>query len=97
MHRQTVRKIGNSEGIIIPKAFLEALGLLPGQEVSLEILGGQLVLKPAQSKYKLEDLVASMSEENEHPEMLSGALLGEEVVEYKENIAEEVKTNVTKK
>ena len=97
MYTQTVRKIGNSEGIIIPKAFLETLGLSPGKEVGLEVVGGQLILKPIQARYNLEDLVAQMSDENEHPETSSGRLVGEEVIEYEENVCEEKKQNVSKK
>lgn len=85
MYTQTIRKIGNSEGIIIPKPFLSTLGLAPGQEVELEIIGGQLVLKPViKGKYLLEDLVAQMSDDNEYPETFLGSLVGEEVVEYEE-------------
>lgn len=97
MYTQTVRKIGNSEGVIIPKAFLEALGLSPGKEVGLEIVGGQLVLRPIQARYNLKDLVAQMSDENEHPETFLGGLVGDEVVEYEESTSEEKKQNASKR
>jgi antitoxin MazE len=40
-------KIGNSQGIRIPKLFLEQTGL--GDEVEIEIVDDQIVIKPATS------------------------------------------------
>lgn len=42
----TIRKIGNSEGIIIPKEVLDRLGLKAGDSVALDEESGRLVLKP---------------------------------------------------
>jgi putative addiction module antidote len=42
----TIRKIGNSEGIIIPREVLDRLGLKAGDNVTLAEEAGQLVLKP---------------------------------------------------
>ncbi|NVP54413.1 AbrB/MazE/SpoVT family DNA-binding domain-containing protein [Mycoplana rhizolycopersici] len=42
----TVRKIGNSEGIIIPKEVLERLGVKAGDELTLTEDNGQLTLVP---------------------------------------------------
>lgn len=41
----TIRKIGNSEGIIIPKEVLDRMGLKAGDNVNLAEEAGQLVLK----------------------------------------------------
>lgn len=41
-----IRKIGNSEGIIIPKEILDRMGLKAGDNVNLAEEAGQLVLKP---------------------------------------------------
>lgn len=41
-----IRKIGNSEGIIIPKEILDRMGLKAGDSVNLAEEAGQLVLKP---------------------------------------------------
>ena len=40
-------KIGNSQGIRIPKVLREQIGL--GEDVSLEIQGNQIVIRPARS------------------------------------------------
>jgi len=43
----SVRKLGNSAGIIIPKAILADLGLAAGDAVDLRLEGDRLVLIPA--------------------------------------------------
>ena len=42
--RTRLIKIGNSQGIRIPKTLIEQVGL--GQDVELEAQGGQLVIRP---------------------------------------------------
>jgi putative addiction module antidote len=44
----TIRKIGNSEGLIIPKEVLERLGLKSGDTLELTEDAGQMRLKPTQ-------------------------------------------------
>lgn len=41
----TIRKIGNSEGIIIPKEVLEQLGLKAGDQMEVNVGNGELQLK----------------------------------------------------
>ncbi|MCS5710518.1 AbrB/MazE/SpoVT family DNA-binding domain-containing protein [Candidatus Berkiella aquae] len=80
MSRLRIRDIGNSLGIIIPKAYSDSLGLKSGREVTIEMKEGALIIKP--HKYTLEQLVAQMSPENEHPEISTGEEMGAEIVEY---------------
>ncbi|QWW69023.1 AbrB/MazE/SpoVT family DNA-binding domain-containing protein [Rhizobium sp. WYJ-E13] len=42
----TIRKIGNSEGVIIPKEVLDRFGLKAGDSLDLQAEGGVLSLKP---------------------------------------------------
>ena len=42
----TIRKIGNSEGVIIPKEVLDRLGLKAGDEFELKETGNTLELAP---------------------------------------------------
>jgi putative addiction module antidote len=44
--KTTIRKIGNSEGNIIPKEILERMGLRAGDNIDLSEEAGKLVLKP---------------------------------------------------
>jgi antitoxin MazE len=43
----TVRKLGNSAGVIIPKAVLSQLGLSAGDAVDVRLEDGRLILAPA--------------------------------------------------
>nr|CAD6419054.1 AbrB/MazE/SpoVT family DNA-binding domain-containing protein [Rhizobium sp. Q54] len=45
----TIRKIGNSEGIIIPKEVLDRLGLKAGDAVEIREEGGSISLIPEQA------------------------------------------------
>lgn len=73
-----VRRMGNSLGIIIPRAYLESLGLHEGAKVALEQEDGSLLLTPTKNKYSLEELVAKMTPENTHPEIQTGFAVGAE-------------------
>ncbi|MBB3657470.1 putative addiction module antidote [Rhizobium sp. BK650] len=42
----TIRKIGNSEGVIIPKEVLQRLGLSSGDSLELRETGGTIQLVP---------------------------------------------------
>ncbi|MFC3071807.1 AbrB/MazE/SpoVT family DNA-binding domain-containing protein [Shinella pollutisoli] len=42
----TIRKIGNSEGIIIPREVLDRMGVKAGDEIRLEETDGRLHLIP---------------------------------------------------
>lgn len=44
-----IRKIGNSEGIIIPKELLETLGLAAGDEVNVILRDGSLRILPQEA------------------------------------------------
>lgn len=41
-----IRKIGNSEGVIIPKDVLQGLGLKAGDTLQLKIENGEIKLEP---------------------------------------------------
>ena len=47
----TIRKIGNSEGIIIPKELLQRLGLKAGDEVELEMAHGGLLVTTGDEEF----------------------------------------------
>jgi antitoxin MazE len=54
-------KIGNSQGIRIPKPILEQLGLT--EDVELEILSDQLIIRPAHPpRYGWEEQFEAMAE-----------------------------------
>ena len=63
-----IRKFGNSVGLIIPKPMREALNLHAGQNVTLELAGEGLLMKPVRKKYNLADLLAENDHHGEAPE-----------------------------
>lgn len=44
--RQFIRKIGNSQGIILPRPLLQQVGI--EEAVELEVINGAIILRPAQ-------------------------------------------------
>ncbi len=62
MTTATLRTVGNSVAVVIPKQWLSMLGLEAGAKVELNIDGGKMTLQPKttarRKKYKLSDLLA---------------------------------------
>jgi antitoxin ChpS len=59
MHIATLRTVGGSTMVAIPKALLEALGLAADTKVALRIDQGRLVIEPQpKPKYSLDELLA---------------------------------------
>ena len=44
--RTSLRKMGNSSGVIIPKPMLSELGARPGDEIEMSLEGGKIVIAP---------------------------------------------------
>ena len=44
--KSTLRKMGNSTGMILPKAILDQLGLAIGAKVELRVENGEVIAKP---------------------------------------------------
>lgn len=47
----TLRKIGNSMGVILPKEMLDAFGLKEGDSLSLQVENGVMMLKPTDEEF----------------------------------------------
>ncbi len=59
MRISTLRNVGGSVMVAIPKALLEGLGLAANAKVGLSVEAGRLVLEPRPKlRYALEDLIA---------------------------------------
>ncbi|CAM8082679.1 MULTISPECIES: AbrB/MazE/SpoVT family DNA-binding domain-containing protein [Enterobacter] len=56
--RITIKKWGNSAGMVIPGVVMKALGLKPGQSMEARVTNNQLVLTPVTKQYSLEELLA---------------------------------------
>lgn len=77
--RVRIQKWGNSLAVRIPRAFAEEAGLRDDSPVELQVIDGQIIIKPASETYQLDDLLARINEENLHGEIDSGDPTGNEV------------------
>ena len=50
--KSTLRKMGNSTGMILPKAILDQLGLSSGAKVELRVENGEVIAKPEKRKIR---------------------------------------------
>jgi len=74
-----IAKWGNSLAVRIPQSIAEQVQIHAGSSISIEILDGKIVLTPHKcKKYTLEELLEGMTSENLHPEILTGAVVGNE-------------------
>lgn len=48
--QSTLRKTGNSTGLILPKAILNQLGLANGAKIELRVENGAVILRPVMGK-----------------------------------------------
>jgi antitoxin component of MazEF toxin-antitoxin module len=60
MHTATLRAIGGSVTVTLPRQFLRAMGLDAGARVDVAMEGGKLVLSPSRPRYTLEGLTQGM-------------------------------------
>ena len=60
MHTATLRTVGGSISVTLPRQFLRALGLDAGARVDVTMEDGRLVLSPARPRYSLDELVRGM-------------------------------------
>jgi antitoxin ChpS len=70
---------GGSCAMRLPKMAVESLGLKEGEEVSLQLQGGALVIRPAKRRYTPDQLVAQSSTMTPPP-ALDDAPAGDEVL-----------------
>lgn len=56
--RITIKKWGNSAGMVIPGVVMKALGLQPGQSMEAKVTNNQLILTPVSKRYSLDELLA---------------------------------------
>lgn len=67
----TIRKIGNSKGVVIPTQLLEQLNLNVGDKADLTTKNGRLIITPkGKSKYSLAELIAKCDQNAAMPQEL---------------------------
>lgn len=62
----SLRKMGNSTGLILPKAILDQLGLAKGARVELRVENGEVIARPAKRKIR-EGWEEAAMELGKHP------------------------------
>ncbi|SMP62971.1 antitoxin MazE [Desulfonatronum zhilinae] len=78
----TVQKWGNAQGLQLPRDVLADVGIQVGDQVSVAVQGGLIVIAPSRTKrgkYRLEDLVARIPKDSQPLEMDWGKAEGKEV------------------
>jgi antitoxin MazE len=76
-----IRKWGNSPALRLPSAVMKSAAFDLEQRVIITATKGRIVIEPArQSEYKLEDLLAGMTDENAHDAVDFGGPVGQEAL-----------------
>ena len=60
MHTATLRAVGGSVSVTLPRQMLRTLGLAAGASVAVTLEDGRLVLSPARPRYSLDQLLSGM-------------------------------------
>ncbi len=71
---------GNSLAVRIPSTFAREIGAVKGKAAEIMVENGSLVIRPidAQPAYRLEDLVAGITEGSTYDEIDTGPAVGNE-------------------
>lgn len=56
--RITIKRWGNSSGMVIPNVVMKELNLRPGQSVEAQVSNNQQILTPISRRYSLDELLA---------------------------------------
>jgi antitoxin MazE len=74
-----IRKWGNSPALRLPSAVMKSAAFDLEQHVIVTATKGRIVIEPAsQPEYKLEDLLAAMTDTNAHDSVDFGGPVGQE-------------------
>ena len=74
-----IQKWGNSLGLRIPKPLAEEAHVGPGSRMDLAAENGRLILRPLKpNKYRLDDLLSKVSNNNMHTEAGPNDSMGRE-------------------
>lgn len=79
MLMQTIKTWGNGLAVRLPKAVARQVGLKQGDEVSLNIQDGEIILRPTRPAYRLDELLAGITKDNQ-PEPVEFSPVGKELL-----------------
>ncbi len=75
-----IRRMGNSQGVLIPRPLLAAAGLKVDESIEITPVDGKLVIARAAPELSLDELLGGITEANLHGEVDSGAAVGVEAL-----------------
>ncbi len=76
---QKITAWGNSLGIRLPQTLIQQTNLQEGDEVTVSVERGKIVLTPKKPAYTLDELLEGITPEMQHEEINWGEPKGEEV------------------
>ena len=78
--RGQIGRWGNSLALRIPSSIARAAGFAEGTTVSISVVDQRLIVAPLQAEptYHHDELVAAITDENRHPEIRTGKVVGNE-------------------
>jgi len=76
-----VVKWGNSGAVRLPAGVLKELNVALGARLELKTQGGKIILAPAQREYRLETMLAGITEQNRHAPVNLGDAVGRDSCE----------------
>ena len=78
--RTRIQRWGHSLALRIPKAVAVDAGLVSESEVDVTLVDGRVIVTPVVGEpFTLDHLLAGVTEDNRHGEMLTGTVAGREV------------------
>lgn len=84
MTTTSLRKVGGSVMMSVPRAILDQMDLSVGSSVDIGLKHGQMVVEPSKPKYSLEELLAQCdsSQEISHAERewMDAPVIGQEAI-----------------
>ncbi|MBA2688018.1 MAG: AbrB/MazE/SpoVT family DNA-binding domain-containing protein [Gemmatimonadaceae bacterium] len=75
----TINRWGNSLAIRIPKAFAEQAEMEENTPVEKAVEGDRITIQPVRKTWTLPELLAGVTDTNQHPETDWGEITGREV------------------
>ena len=73
-----ITKWGNSQGVRLPKGALNLLSLNIGDELSIGIMNGKIILSPVKNEFKFSDLFSNYIGETKQKEYWNDSPTGKE-------------------
>ena len=79
--KAVISKWGNSPALRLPAAVMKDAAFSLHQQVNITVTRGRIVIEPAETlEFNLEKLVAGISPENTHEEIVFGGPVGKEAL-----------------